>query len=114
MNSNQKTTLRSKLFRHLDGIVISPTAYTLKKHGITDFLLQKKKVELKELTTKFKANEGYLNVALRGLCSQGWLIQNVDNQNDVISYETNEESGIAFNYFHLFEDVTDLLLLSED
>ena len=114
MNSNQKTTLRSKLFRHLDGIVISPTAYTLKKHGITDFLLQKKKVELKELTTKFKANEGYLNVALRGLCSQGWLIQNVDNQNDVISYETNEESGIAFNYFHLFEDVTDLLQLSED
>ena len=114
MNSDQKKSLRSKLFRHLDGIVISPTAYALKKHGITDYLLQNKKVELKELTTKFKANEGYLNIALRGLCSQGWLIQHVDNQNNAISYETNEESEIAFNYFYLFEDVTDLLQLSED
>ena len=102
MNSDQKKSLRSKLFRHLDGIVISPTAYALKKHGITDYLLQNKKVELKELTTKFKANEGYLNIALRGLCSQGWLLQHVDNQNNAISYETNEESEIAFNYFYLF------------
>ena len=114
MNSDQKKLLRSRLFRHLDGIVISPTAFTLKKHGITDYLLQNKKVELKELTTKFKANEGYLNIALRGLCSQGWLIQHVDNQNNAISYETNEKSEIAFNYFYLFEDVTDLLQMSED
>jgi len=113
MNANQKTNLRSKLFRHLDGIVISPTAYTLKKHGVTDYLLQNKKVELKDLTTKFKANDGYLNVALRGLCSQGWLIQNIDNENDSVSYETNEKSEIAFNYFHLYEDATDLLKISE-
>ena len=114
MNSIQKSTLRNKLFRHLDGIVISPTAYTLKKHGVTDYLLQNKKVTLKEVTTKFKANEGYLNIALRGLCSQGWLIQNVDNKNDSVSYEINEASEIAFNYFHLYEDVTDLLKMSED
>ena len=114
MNSELKKTLRSKLFRHLDGIVISPTAYTLKKHGITDFLLKNKKVDLKELTSKFNANEGYLNVALRGLCSQGWLNQNIDNQNDAISYETNNKSEIAFNYFYLFKDVTDLLKMSED
>ncbi|GAB5538964.1 MAG: hypothetical protein Salg2KO_10670 [Salibacteraceae bacterium] len=114
MNSDQQSSLRSQLFRHLDGIVISPTAYVLEKHGVTDHLLQHKRVDLKELTTLFKANEGYLNVALRGLCSQGWLIQHVDNQNDAISYETNEESEIAFQYFHLFEDVTDLLQMSED
>ena len=113
MNSIQKTKLRSKLFRHLDGIVISPTAYTLKKHGVTDYLLQNKKVELKNLTSKFNANEGYLNVALRGLCSQGWLIQNIDNENDSVSYETNEKSKIAFNYFYLYEDVTDLLKMSD-
>ena len=107
MSSNQNTILRSKLFRHHDGIVISPTAYTLKKHGVTDYLLQNKKVELKDLATKFKANEGYLNVALRGLCSQGWLIQHVDNKNSSVSYETNEESEIAFNYFYLYEDVVD-------
>ncbi|NMM48123.1 class I SAM-dependent methyltransferase [Marinigracilibium pacificum] len=114
MNSDQQKLLRSKLFRHLDGIVISPTAYALKKQGITDFLLEKKKVELSELTTKFRANEGYLNVALRGLCSQGWLTQKIDNQTDTIIYETNEASEIAFNYFHLYEDVTDLLKMTED
>ncbi|MFT6964675.1 MAG: hypothetical protein ACJAWV_004417, partial [Flammeovirgaceae bacterium] len=57
MDSNKKIALRSKLFCHLDGIVISPTAYALTKYGVTDYLLQKKKVALEELTTKFKANE---------------------------------------------------------
>ena len=113
MSSDQNKILRSKLFRHLDGIVISPTAYTLKKHGVTDYLLQNKKVALKDLAAKFNANEGYLNVALRGLCSQGWLIQHVDNQNNSVSYETNDASEIAFNYFHLYEDVVDLLQMSE-
>jgi len=113
MDSKQKSSLRSRLFRHLDGIVIAPTAFTLKKHGLTDYLLQNKKVALKDLAIKFKANEGYLNVALRGLCSQGWLIQNVDNQTSSVSYETNEKSEIAFKYFYLYEDVVDLLQMSE-
>jgi SAM-dependent methyltransferase len=114
MDTKQKTSLRSRLFRHLDGIVIAPTAYTLKKNGVTDFLLENKKASLKDLAIKFKANEGYLNVALRGLCSQGWLAQNIDNQNDLVTYETNSESEIAFKYFHLYEDVVDLLQMSEN
>jgi hypothetical protein len=114
MNSTKKSSLRSKLFRHLDGIVIAPTAYTLKKHGVTDYLLENKKVSLTDLATKFKANDGYLNVALRGLCSQGWLIQHVDNQNNYVSYEINEASKIAFKYFNLYEDVVDLLQMSEN
>lgn len=113
MNSDQKSALRSKLFRHLDGIVISPTVYSLKKHGVTDYLLANEKVDLKELSTNFKANEGYLNVALRGLCSQGWLIQHVDNQKDTILYQTNERSTIAFNYLDIYQDVSDLLKMSE-
>ena len=113
MDSKQKSSLRNRLFRHLDGIVIAPTAFTLKKHGITDYLLKNKKVALKDLALKFKANEGYLNIALRGLCSQGWLVHNVDNQNNTVSYETNEESEIAFQYFYLYEDVVDLLQMSE-
>jgi len=113
MDPKINSALRNRLFRHLDGIVIAPTAYTLKKHGVTDYLLEHKKVGLKDLAIEFKANEGYLNVALRGLCSQGWLIQHVDNQNNSVSYETNEESEIAFNYFYLYEDVVDLLQMSE-
>lgn len=114
MNSEQKKILRARLFRHLDGIVIAPSAYALKKHGVTDFLLERKIVTLKELTTKFDANEGYLNVALRGLCSQGWLKQCLDNKNDVVQYEINNKSAIAFGHFHIYQDVVDLLEMSEN
>ena len=60
---------RNSLFRHLDGIVTAPSAYELHSKGVTDYLLEKKKVALIEITKKFKANEGYLNVALHTLCS---------------------------------------------
>jgi len=114
MDSEQKKALRTRLFRHLDGIVIAPSAYTLKKHGVIDFLLEKKQVTIKDLTTKFKTNEGYLNVALRGLCSQGWLTQHVDNNNNSVRYEINNKSKIAFDYFYLYEDVVTLLKMSEN
>ena len=55
-----------------------------------------------------------MNVALRGLCSQGWLTQNVNHQNNAVSYEINKASEIAFNYFYLYEDVVDLLKMSEN
>ncbi len=113
MDSKQKATLRNKLFRHLDGIVIAPTAYTLQKHGVTDYLLKHKKATLAELTKAFKANEGYLNIALRGLCSQGWLVQHVNNKEGSVVYETNEKSEVAFGYFYLYKDVVDLLKMSE-
>ena len=113
MNFEQKKVLRSALFRHLDGIVISPTAYSLKKHGVTDVLLQNQHVELNSLTSTFNANEGYLNVALRGLCSQGWLIQHLDNEHDTISYQINEASEIAFKHFYLYEEVTNYLKSTE-
>lgn len=114
MDSSQKKRLRNRLFRHLDGLVIAPTAYTLKIHGITDYLMKHKQVSLKELTHLFKANDGYLNVALRGLCSQGWLNQKVDNINNKVVFEINNQSEIAFSYFYLYKDVVDLMKMSKD
>jgi SAM-dependent methyltransferase len=113
MISKEKSiALRSKLFRHLDGIVISPTAYSLKKQGIIAYLLLHKKVDLTALAVKFNANEGYLNVALRGLCSQGWLHQQVDNKKNTITFEINDSSEIAFHHFYLYEEAVELLKLS--
>ena len=113
MISKEKSViLRSKLFKHLDGIVITPSAYSLKKHGITDYLLLHKKTDLATLVAKFKANDGYLNVALRGLCSQGWLNQHVDNDKNTITFEINDRSAIAFNHFFLYEEAAALLNLS--
>lgn len=113
MDSNKKKALRNKLFRHLDGIVIAPTAYALKTHGITDYLIERKRVSLDELIKTFNANGGYLNVALRGLCSQGWLSQIVNNVNNTVHFKVNEQSESAFKQFHLYEDVVRLLKMSE-
>ncbi|MCH2224841.1 MAG: class I SAM-dependent methyltransferase, partial [Crocinitomicaceae bacterium] len=113
MDSNKKKTLRHKLFRHLDGIVIAPTAHALKTQGVTDYLLEHKRVSLDDLIEVFNANGGYLNVALRGLCSQGWLNQVVDNTNNTVHFELNERSESAFKQFYLYEDVVQLLKMSE-
>ncbi|WP_191859910.1 class I SAM-dependent methyltransferase [Hanstruepera ponticola] len=109
LSKTDKEQLRGIIFRHLDGIATATTAYSLYKKGVLDFLLNNKLVSLEKLTQNFKANEGYLNVALRILCSQGWLIQHLDNKTNTISYETNDSSKSAFELASLYEDVVKLI-----
>ena len=114
ISKTEKSEFRSYLFRHLDGIVTAPTAFALMEKGVTEYILEKKECTLKELTQKFNANDGYLNVALRILCSQGWLNQKVDNQNDDILFSVNEATKIAFNHFYLYEDAVATLKFTEN
>ncbi|RUT72489.1 class I SAM-dependent methyltransferase [Flavobacterium cupreum] len=108
----QTAQFRSSIFRHLDGLAVAPVAVALHKNKILDFILDKKQVQLAQLTTVFKANEGYLNVALRVLASQGFLDYEVDNHTQEITVAVNEKTEIAFSMFHLYEDVVDLLQFS--
>lgn len=108
-----KGELRGILFRHLDGIVTIPVAYSLFKKGVLDYILKQQKVSLKELSTKFDANEGYLNVALRVLASQGWLVQIIDNSNNELTFATNEKSDSAFSFVPLYKDTFNLMQFSE-
>lgn len=105
---------RERLFRHLDGIVIAPSAFALYKKGVTTHILKKGSVSVSDLSTAFKANEGYLNVALRLLASQGWLVQEVANEENVITYHINDKTATAFELFPLYEDVAQLHKLSEN
>ncbi len=114
INTSQQAIYRAQLFRHLDGIVIAPSAYAIHAKGITDIILKGKSVNITELAAATGANEGYLNVALRLLASQGWLKQEVNNEDDIVTYHVNESSAIAFELFPLYEDVTNLLKRSED
>ncbi|SEA96272.1 hypothetical protein SAMN05443667_11385 [Flavobacterium gillisiae] len=107
-----KVSLRSTIFRHLDGLVTAPVAYSLHKKGVLSFLLDKKEATLDELTSHFTANEGYLNVGLRVLCSQGFLHYHINNTTDEIKFTITEKSEMAFSLFHLYEDVVDLLQFS--
>lgn len=105
----EKKECRQRIFQHLDGIVTAPVAFTLYKKEICSYLIEKKEVQLAELVTKFQANEGYLNVALRTLASQGFLNYQVDNNTNNITINTNEKSSYAFSLFPLYEDVVTLL-----
>ena len=107
-----KNNLRSSIFRHLDGLATAPVAVALQKKGVLEYLLSNKKATLSELTANFHANEGYLNVGLRVLCSQGFLDYHINTETDSIHYTTNTKSEIAFSLFYLYEDVVDLLHFS--
>ncbi len=102
---------RSELFRHLDGIATAPVAYCLHKHDILSYLLEIKSTSLNELAHRYKSNEGYLNVALRVLASQGWLEYKLEEEDVYISI--NDKSEMAFTLAALFKDVVDLIQFSE-
>lgn len=107
-----KSQLRSSIFRHLDGLAVAPVAIALKNKEILEFILSEKQLQLARLTAAFKANEGYLNVGLRILASQGFLDYEVDNGTQEITISVNEKTETAFSLFHLYEDVVDLLQFS--
>lgn len=92
---------------------MAPTAFALWEKGVLQYLLDHKQVSLDELVSKFEANSGYLNVALRLLCSQGWLQQHVDNEKDEITFSTSELSTLAFSHINLYKDAVSLLKFSE-
>lgn len=109
LSKQDKTQLRATIFRHLDGIATAPTAYALYKKGVLQYLLDNKTSSLENITKQFNANAGYLNVALRILCAQGWLIQHIDNSNNTISFQTNAQSEKAFKLVPLYKDTVNLL-----
>ncbi len=112
LTKEQKRAYRSDLFRHLDGVATAPTAYALNEHGVLEYLLKKEEALLSELTAKFNANKGYLNVALHILSSQGWLDYKVDNKQNEVRYSINNNSETAFSLCHLYQDVVELLKFS--
>ena len=87
-----KKKLRESIFRHLDGIVTAPVISALSKKNVLDFINENQTLELFEINEKFNSNEGYLNVALRVLASQGFLDYHLDNETDVVKISINSSS----------------------
>ncbi|MEL6863623.1 MAG: class I SAM-dependent methyltransferase [Bacteroidota bacterium] len=112
LSREEKKQYRSQLFCHLDGLVVPAVAYSLKESGLLDVLIQQERMQLSELSERYAANEGYLNVALRVLAAQGWLNYEVDSVRDEVSVATNEKSALAFGQFGLYKDVVHLLQFS--
>ncbi|WMI70236.1 class I SAM-dependent methyltransferase [Mangrovimonas sp. YM274] len=112
LTQKEKQQLRSTIFRHLDGIATATTAFTLHKKGVLEYLLTHQKATLQDLSQHFKANEGYLNVALRILCAQGWLYQVPKPEHNTIEFSTNEQSHNAFQLIPLYQEAVQLLSYS--
>ena len=110
LTKQEKSTFRSSLFCHLDGIATATTLFALHKKGVLEYLLEHQTIELHKISNEFSANTGYLNVGLRVLCSQGWLTQNYENNNIYFSINTN--SVEAFALAPLLEDAINTLQYS--
>lgn len=80
LSKSEKKILRSYLFRHQDGLVITPIIYALQQKKVFAFIEQKGVFSLTEFMEAFPFfHEGYINVALRSLASQGILTYSVSN-----------------------------------
>ncbi len=107
LDKTRKNALRAKLFKHLDGFAIAPAMLVLKKQGILDTLAQQKKeaVLLSDLCTQTKAHDGYLQVALRSLCSQDWLQQTILTDGKDISYQLTSKGKIAIQWANCYQEI---------
>ena len=109
LSKTDKDELRGTLFRHLDGLVTAPTAFCLYKNGVLEHLLKEGSADLKSLANVFSANDGYLNVALRILCSQGWLTQELSPDNTNVTYSTTAKGETAFSYVPVYEEAVNFM-----
>lgn len=104
-----KKKLRESIFRHLDGIVTAPVISALSKKNILDFINENQTLELSEINEKFNSNEGYLNVALRVLASQGFLDYHLDNETDDVKISVNSKTNEAFSHQNIYCDLAEFL-----
>ena len=104
-----KRILRSSIFRHLDGIVTVPIAVALHRKGVLNFIAERNSCTLSEICANFPSNEGYMNVALRALASQGFIQYNVDNQKNRIAVSKNDRTETFTSLIHFYEKVIPFL-----
>lgn len=108
----EKSTLRNLLFRYLDGIAIVPTAFALYKQGLLKYIQDHHNVSLNELVLNFEANEGYLNVALRILASQGWINYKIEESDILV--QTHDKSDLYFKLVPNFETTINVLNYADE
>ena len=98
LTKDKTTEIRSIIFRHLDGVAIASTLVSLNKNGIIDYIRQNKNFDTAMILKRFTLNIGYLNVALRLICSQGLLIQTIIIDGENIKYSITEKGAFIFQH----------------
>jgi SAM-dependent methyltransferase len=104
--------LRSRLFTHLEGIPLISAVIALQRRDVLDIFKQQKRVTITDLASRLKANEGYLNVSLRLLASQGWLTLDFDD--NMPAYSLNPKGSAAIKNLHVWNDLGDWIRVAKD
>ena len=104
-----KKHLRSTIFKHLDGIVIAPVVVGIQQKNILNLIPEREKITLSDISKEIPNNEGYLNVALRTLASQGFVNYQVDNAANKVWLESNEKTESVIQFAFLYEKVLPFL-----
>ncbi len=105
ISRQSKLKIRNTIFRHLDGITIAPTIDALFKKGIIDYMEKEGHWDLCSIIRKFNANIGYINIALRLLASQGWLMRTVLKDGKNIEYSLTDLGRNMIQYAHKYSQL---------
>lgn len=100
LDEERKAEVRAVVFHHLAGIVVAPTVKALWDRRVFDMFLDDRAewLDLDWIVDRTRSNRGYLKVALRLLCSCGWLQQRATDAGRVPSYQLTREGRIAAKF----------------
>ena len=109
LSKEERSEIRKRIFLHLDGWAVIPTIYNLKQLNVLSLFQEKKQWKLSKINSITQTNEGYLNVALRILASQGYLKRKVDNELDEIDLEITHLGQCAFELAEHYDTFYNLM-----
>jgi len=107
LSKEEKTHIRSILFRHLDGIAVIPSCIQLEKKGILRSFNTKTTQSLNDISTNTHSNDAYINVALRLCSSQGWLEQKIADNN--IFFSLTDRGKVFLSQIKAFDNAIPIL-----
>lgn len=89
-----RAQVRVQMFRHLDGFGIGSTVAALEEKGILELFRQQRGLSLDAIARHTPCNLGYVNVGLRLLACQGWLVRR--DLTDSLEYHLTSAGENAF------------------
>jgi hypothetical protein len=104
----EQAGVRSRIFQHLAGIVLSPVIKALAERGVFAMLGDAANgMSLDEIADRTRANRGYLRVALRLLVSCGWMAQAPEGRD--VRYALTSEGKIGVWLAPLYGEVVSFI-----
>ncbi len=100
IGEEQKADVRAVLFHHLAGIVLAPTVKALWDRRVFDLVFEDgtEWLDLDRIVERTRANRGYMRVAMRLLCSCGWLERRAGDVNRIPEYRLTRQGRIAVEF----------------